>query len=78
MLSSVTAPRTWRITASVTPPVTPKDDINGSQVGQVYWEENDLERIKTYCQKDVVAIVQLMRRYNYQPLILEDCIDYTN
>ena len=57
---------------------TPKDDINGSQVGQVYWEENDLERIKTYCQKDVVAIVQLMRRYNYQPLISDGCIDYTN
>ena len=57
---------------------TPKDDINGSQVGQVYWAENDLERIKTYCQKDVIAIVQLMRRFNYQPLIADDCIDYTN
>lgn len=55
---------------------TPKDDINGSEVGKVYWQENDLERIKTYCQKDVLAIAQLMRRYNYLPLISEDCVDY--
>ena len=57
---------------------TPKDDINGSEVGRVYWQENDLERIKTYCQKDVLAIAQLMRRYNYLPLITDDCVDYTN
>lgn len=54
---------------------TPKDDINGSQVGKVYWEEDDLHRISVYCQKDVIAIAQLMRRYNYMPLISEDKID---
>jgi len=57
---------------------TPKDDINGSEVGRVYWQENDLQRIQTYCQKDVLAIAQLMRRYNYLPLINEDQVDYTN
>ena len=57
---------------------TPKDDINGSEVGRVYWQENDLERIKTYCQKDVLAIAQIMRRYHYLPLIADDCVDYTN
>ena len=57
---------------------TPKDDINGSEVGRVYWIENDLERIKTYCQKDVLAVAQLMRRYNYLPLIADDQVDYTN
>lgn len=55
---------------------TPKDDINGSQVGEVYWKENDLERIKTYCQKDVISIVQIMRRFNYQPLIADKNIEY--
>ena len=55
---------------------TPKDDINGSEVGRVYWQENDLERIRSYCQKDVLAVAQLMRRYNYLPLIGEDKIDY--
>lgn len=57
---------------------TPKDDINGSEVGRVYWIENDFERIKTYCQKDVLAVAQLMRRYNYLPLIADDQVDYTN
>ncbi len=55
---------------------TPKDDINGSQVGEVYWKENDIERIKTYCQKDVISVAQIMRRYNYQPLLTNDTIEY--
>ena len=38
---------------------TPKDDINGSQVGQVYWLDGDLERIATYCQKDVLTTARL-------------------
>jgi DNA polymerase elongation subunit (family B) len=57
---------------------TPKDDINGSEVGRVYWQENDIERIKVYCQKDVLAIAQLMRRYLNLPLIEESFIDLTN
>lgn len=51
---------------------TPKDDIDGSLVGKVYWEEKDLERIKNYCQKDVLAIAQLMRRYLNEPLITDE------
>ena len=35
---------------------TPKDDIDGSQVGEVYWSQHDLPRIVTYCQKDVVTV----------------------
>jgi hypothetical protein len=42
---------------------TPKDDIDGSQVGSVYWNEGDLPRIVTYCQKDVSAIVNLFLRF---------------
>jgi len=53
---------------------TPKDDIDGSMVGRVYWNENQLERICTYCQKDVVATAQLLRRYRGEELITEDCI----
>jgi predicted PolB exonuclease-like 3'-5' exonuclease len=56
---------------------TPKDDIDGSQVAKVYYEERNLERIKTYCQKDVLAIAQLMRRYLNQPLISEDQVILT-
>jgi len=41
---------------------TPKDDIDGSQVGRVYYEEQDLERIKKYCQKDVLTVAQILLR----------------
>ncbi|MCK9291453.1 MAG: ribonuclease H-like domain-containing protein [Bacteroidales bacterium] len=53
---------------------TPKDDIDGSMVGKIYWQDHDLERIKNYCQKDVVAIAQLLRRYLNEPLILPEDI----
>lgn len=53
---------------------TPKDDIDGSMVGQVYWIDNELERICIYCQKDVVATAQLLRRFRGEELIGEDNI----
>lgn len=48
---------------------TPKDDIDGSMVGKVFWEEKNIERIKTYCQKDVVSVVRLIQRWQNLPLI---------
>ena len=53
---------------------TPKDDISGADVGRVYWEENDLERIMIYCQKDVVALIQLFLKFRGQNLIDEENI----
>ncbi|MDB5155934.1 MAG: 3-5 exonuclease [Mucilaginibacter sp.] len=53
---------------------TPKDDIDGSMVGTIYWNENQLERICTYCQKDVVATAQLLRRYRGEALIADENI----
>lgn len=57
---------------------TPKDDIDGSMVGKVYWEDKDLERIREYCQKDVLAIAQLMRRYLNQPLIKDEHVIFAD
>jgi hypothetical protein len=53
---------------------TPKDDIDGSQVARVYYEEQNLERIVTYCQKDVLTVAQVMRRFRREPLIPEDAV----
>ncbi|MDT3401870.1 3'-5' exonuclease [Mucilaginibacter terrae] len=53
---------------------TPKDDIDGSMVGHVYWIDNQLERICIYCQKDVVATAQLLKRFKGEDLIDEDMI----
>ncbi len=41
---------------------TPKDDIDGSMVAKVYYQEKDLQRITKYCEKDVVTIIQLLMR----------------
>lgn len=53
---------------------TPKDDIDGSQVYSVYYKEKDLDRIVTYCQKDVLTVAQLLRRYRGEPLIAEELV----
>lgn len=50
---------------------TPKDDMDGSDVARVYWEEKNLKRIVTYCQKDVLTVAQLLLRFMGQPLIDE-------
>jgi len=48
---------------------TPKDDIQGSDVGRVYWEEHDLPRIVNYCQKDVITIVNLVLKFKGKPVV---------
>ncbi|MCW5899723.1 MAG: 3'-5' exonuclease [Flavobacteriales bacterium] len=50
---------------------TPKDDISGADVARVYWEERDVERIATYCKKDVVATAQLYLRLTGRELVPE-------
>lgn len=54
---------------------TPKDDIDGSMVWEVYWKEKNLERIVTYCQKDVVTVAQILLRMNGEPLIENENIE---
>ncbi len=41
---------------------SPKDDIDGSQVGRVFWEDNDLDRIAIYCEKDVRTVANVYMR----------------
>lgn len=48
---------------------SPKEDIDGSQVGQVYWKENNLEKIVAYCQRDVEAVAQLFLKLNQKELL---------
>jgi predicted PolB exonuclease-like 3'-5' exonuclease len=54
---------------------TPKDDIDGSQVGEVYWTRRDLPRIVTYCQKDVVTVAQVYLRMTGEPLVRPENIE---
>ena len=57
---------------------SPKDDIDGSQVGNIYWQEKNLERIKIYCQKDVVTVAQLLLKFKGKELLNEDNVVYAN
>ena len=54
---------------------TPKDDIDGSMVGETYWKEKDLIRIVTYCQKDVVTVAQVYLRMQGEELIKNENIE---
>lgn len=47
---------------------TPKDDIDGSEVAGVFYKEKNYDRIATYCEKDVVATMQVYRKLNGQKL----------
>lgn len=53
---------------------TPKDDISGADVARVYYEDKDLERIATYCKKDVVATAQLYLRLTGKGLVSDEHI----
>jgi predicted PolB exonuclease-like 3'-5' exonuclease len=53
---------------------TPKDDIRGSDVGRVYWEERDLDRIVAYCRKDVMTIVNRLLKFQGMEMIAEEKI----
>lgn len=48
---------------------SPKDDIDGSQVYEVFYEENDIDRIVTYCEKDAVAVAQILLRLRGDDLL---------
>ena len=51
---------------------SPKDDINGSEVANVYYKEKDVQRIVTYCEKDTIAVAQILLRFNNEDLLKEN------
>ncbi|WP_228853188.1 3'-5' exonuclease [Aegicerativicinus sediminis] len=48
---------------------SPKDDIDGSDVYRVFYIENDIDRIIDYCEKDVIAIAQIVLRLRGENLL---------
>lgn len=56
---------------------TPKDDISGADVARVYFEDKDLERIKVYCEKDVLALIQLFLKMRGEGLVKEEKIHFS-
>ena len=56
---------------------TPKQEIDGSDIARVYWEDKDLNKIKDYCQRDVVAIAQLILKFRGEELINPKAVVYS-
>ncbi|MFT5723650.1 MAG: DNA polymerase elongation subunit (family B) [Bacteroidia bacterium] len=57
---------------------TPKDDIDGSMVYGIYYEENDLERIRIYCQKDVMTLANVLLKFKGQEILQTENVHITN
>ena len=51
---------------------SPKDDISGSEVGHVYYVDKNIDRIIIYCEKDVIAVAQIMLRLRREDLLIEE------
>lgn len=57
---------------------SPKEDMDGSMVSKVYYEENNLEKFASYCNRDVEATAQLFLRLRGMDILSEDKIHFVN
>ena len=48
---------------------SPKDDMDGSEVSKVYYQEKNLERIKSYCETDVITLINVFRKMRHEPIL---------
>ena len=55
---------------------SPKDDIDGSEIYRVFYEDNDIERIISYCEKDTLAVAQILLRLRGDDLLNKNEIAY--
>lgn len=51
---------------------SPKGDIDGSQVAEVYYVEKNIDRIVTYCEKDVITVAQILLKMRREDLLIEE------
>jgi len=65
-----------KLLASILGVPSPKQDIDGSDVARVYYKEKDLEKIVKYCERDTIAVAQLLLRFNNLDILQDDEITY--
>ena len=51
---------------------SPKDDIDGSEVRDVFYKDQDIDRIIRYCEKDTIAVAQIILRLRNEELLVDD------
>ena len=63
-----------KLLAEVLDVPSPKEEIEGKDVCRVYWQEHGLDKIREYCQRDVVTVARLILRFkgDKEPLKEED------
>ncbi|MFZ4057190.1 MAG: ribonuclease H-like domain-containing protein [Ferruginibacter sp.] len=57
---------------------SPKDDMDGSKVSMVFWEQRDYNRIKAYCERDVFAVAQIILRFMGMPILTDELMAMDN
>ncbi len=55
---------------------SPKGDIDGSQVANVFYKEKNIDRIVTYYEKDTIAVAQIFLRLRREDLLIDDKITH--
>jgi 3'-5' exonuclease len=55
---------------------TPKDDIDGGMVRNIYYNENDLPRIERYCKKDVVTVARVLLHFKALGTLTDEQIQW--
>lgn len=51
---------------------SPKQDIDGSEVYRVYYEDKDIDRIIAYCEQDTIAVAQILLRLRGDDLLKDN------
>ena len=60
---------------------SPKDDIDGSMVGELFWKGSEeerwqsLQRIANYCQKDVITTANIFLRFKNLPVLAKEDVE---
>ena len=50
---------------------SPKEDIDGSMVRSVFYDQGEINRIVEYCERDVLAVAQVILRLRQEDLLIE-------
>ena len=54
---------------------SPKEDIDGGEVYKVFYKEKNIDRIITYCEKDTIAVAQILLRLRGEDLLQKNEIE---
>ena len=60
-----------KLLANVLGIASPKEDIDGSMVRDVFYKDKDLDRIVRYCELDVITTAQVLLRLRNEALLVD-------